>query len=238
MVVQRGLPVHVWGKAAPAEAVSVAFRGETRSTTADSIGLWGLYLKPSEAGGPYDLVITGNNTITLTDILIGDVWVASGQSNMEFGMKNTMNAATELAAANRPRIRLLHVKNKVADHPLDDLAVWPWVAATPESVKDFSAVAYFFGRDLQDTLDVPIGLIDTSWGGTPAESWTSLHALSADASLMPVFAEWAQMTDDLAVTKVRREQELAKWRRELPSRGFRGDRTMRGNGHPPGSTTR
>jgi sialate O-acetylesterase len=214
MVVQRGLPVHVWGKAAPAEAVSVAFRGETRSTTADSIGLWGLYLKPSEAGGPYDLVITGNNTITLTDILIGDVWVASGQSNMEFGMKNTMNAATELAAANRPRIRLLHVKNKVADHPLDDLAVWPWVAATPESVKDFSAVAYFFGRDLQDTLDVPIGLIDTSWGGTPAESWTSLHALSADASLMPVFAEWAQMTDDLAVTKVRREQELAKWRRD------------------------
>jgi sialate O-acetylesterase len=188
MVLQRGLPIHVWGKAAPGEAVSVTFRGENRSTAADSIGLWSLYLNPSSAGGPFELTVRGNNTITLTDVLVGDVWIASGQSNMEFGMKNVMNAATELAAANRPRIRLFHVKNKVADHPLDNLEAWPWEAATPESVKDFSAVAYFFGRDLQDRLDVPVGLIDSSWGGTPAEAWTSLRALSADASLMPVFA--------------------------------------------------
>ena len=213
MVVQRRLPVHVWGKAAAGEAVSATVRDDTRSTTADSIGLWSLYLKPGEAGGPFELTIRGENTLTLRDILVGDVWVASGQSNMEFGMKNVMNAGVELAAANRPRIRLFHVKNKVADHPLDDLAAWPWEAATPESVKDFSAVAYFFGRDLEDILDVPIGLIDSSWGGTPADAWTSLRALSADAALMPVFAEWARMTDDLAVTKVRREQELEKWRR-------------------------
>lgn len=212
MVVQRGLPVHVWGKAAPGETVAVTFRGETRSTTADAIGLWSLFLKPAEAGGPYDLTVQAANTIVLTDILVGDVWVASGQSNMEFGMKSVLNADSELAAASRPRIRLLHLKNKVADHPSDDAAVWPWEPATPESVKDFSAVAYFFGRNIQDQLDVPIGLIDTSWGGTPAEAWTSLRALSADASLMPVFAEWARMTDDLTVTKVRREQELEKWR--------------------------
>jgi sialate O-acetylesterase len=191
-------------------------------------GLWSVYLNASEAGGPFELTVRGNNTITLTDVLVGDVWIASGQSNMEFGMKNVMNAATELAAANRPRIRLFHVKNKVADHPLDDLEAWPWEAATPESVKNFSAVAYFFGRDLQDRLNVPVGLIDSSWGGTPAEAWTSLRALSSDASLMPVFAQWAQMTDDLAVTKVRREKELAEWNRAsaeakakgIPAPGF------------------
>jgi sialate O-acetylesterase len=225
MVVQRGLPVHVWGKAAAGEGVSVTFRGETRSTATDSIGMWSLYLKAGEAGGPYDLTIQGANAINLTDILVGDVWVASGQSNMEFGMKNVMNSATELAAANRPRIRLFHVKNKVADYPLADLEAWPWEAATPESVKDFSAVAYFFARDLQDRLDVPIGLIDSSWGGTPADSWTSLRALSADASLMPVFAQWALMTDDLAVARIRREQELEKWRRaseEAKAKGVAG----------------
>lgn len=225
MVLQRGLPVHVWGKAAPDQSVSVSFRGETRSTTADSIGLWSVYLKPSAAGGPFELTVKGTNTITLRDVLVGDVWVASGQSNMEFPMHNTMHADTEMANANRPRIRLFHVKNQVADHPMDDLAAWPWEAATPESVKDFSAIAYFFGRDLQDRTDVPIGLIDTSWGGTPAESWTSLRALSADASLMPVFAEWAHMTDDLAVTKVKREQELAAWHRatdEAKAKGTAG----------------
>lgn len=128
-------------------------------------------------------------------------------------MQNVMNAEKELAAANRPRIRLFHVKNQVADHPLDDLKAWPWEPATSESVKNFSAVAYFFGRDLQDKLDVPVGLIDSSWGGTPADAWTSLRALSSDSSLMPVFAEWARMTDNLTVTKAKREQELAEWRR-------------------------
>lgn len=212
MVLQRGVPVHVWGKAAPGEQVAVGFRGDSRTTQADSIGLWSVYLKPGGAGGPFELTVNGNNAVTIKDVLVGDVWIASGQSNMEFGMKNVMNAAAELAAVNKPKIRLLHVKNKVADHPLDDLDVWPWQEATPDSIKDFSAVAYFFGRDLQDKLDVPIGLIDTSWGGTPAESWTSLRALSSDASLMPVFAEWARMTGDLAVTKLRREKELAEWR--------------------------
>ena len=211
MVVQRGLPVHVWGKATPAEAVTVAFDGVTGSATADSIGLWSVYLTPHQAGGPYELTVKGANTVTLKDVLVGDVWVASGQSNMEFGVKNAINAAAEMAAADRARIRLFRVKNHVADHPMDDLAAWSWTAANAEAVKDFSAVAYFFGRDLQDKLNVPVGLIDSSWGGTPAEAWTSLRALSSDASLMPVFAEWAKMTDNLAVIRVRRERELAEW---------------------------
>ncbi|MBZ5594135.1 MAG: sialate O-acetylesterase [Acidobacteriia bacterium] len=213
MMIQRGFPVHVWGKAAEGESVSVTFRGNTRSTTADSIGLWSVYLPPGEAGGPFELNIKGNNRITLKDVLVGDVWVASGQSNMEFQVKEGINAQAEIAGADHPRIRLFHVKNKAGHYPFADIAAEPWTSCTPESVSGFSAVAYFFGRHLHEKLGVPIGLIETSWGGTPAEAWTSLRALSADASLMPVFASWAKMNDDAVTHQLQREKELNAWRR-------------------------
>ena len=178
MVIQRGLPVHVWGMAAPHEAVSVdvSRRDEIRRT-ADDDGRWSIFLSPGEAGGPFQLSIKATNTITLNDILVGDVWVASGQSNMEFPMTGLVNAQTEIAAAQYPRIRLFRVEHKPADYPLDDVGSKGWAACTPETVADSSAVAYFFARNLQQKLGVPIGLIETFWGGTPAESWTSLHAL-------------------------------------------------------------
>ncbi len=212
MVLQRGLPVHIWGKAAEGEAVSVEFRGETRSATADAIGRWSVYFPPAEAGGPFDLTVNGNNRIQLRDILIGDVWIASGQSNMEFSMKEVINSTAEIAGAAHPDIRLLHLANKVAPYPLDDAVAEPWAPCTSESVVDFSAVAYFFGRHLQEKLGVPIGLIETSWGGTPAEAWTSQRSLAADASLMPVYAEWARINDDAAAHQVRRAKELDRWR--------------------------
>jgi sialate O-acetylesterase len=215
MMIQRGLPVHVWGRAAEGETVTVTFRGNTRSTTADSIGLWSLYLPPGEAGGPFELTVKGNNRITLKDVLVGDIWVASGQSNMEFTVKEGMNALAEMAGADRPQIRLFHVKNKAAYHPLDDVAAELWTACTPESVSDFSAVAYFFGRHVHEKLGVPVGLIETSWGGTPAEAWTSLRALSQDASLMPVFAWWARMNDEAVTHQLQREKELSEWRRAV-----------------------
>src|SRR5579864_5598755 len=160
MVIQRGMPVHIWGKAAEAERVTVEFRGVTRSTTADEIGMWSVYLPPGNAGGPFALSVKGANTIRLEDVLVGDVWVASGQSNMEFPTKNVLNAAAEMADANRPRMRLFHVKNKVGLYPLDDVAAEPWVTCTPDNVPEFSAVAYFFGRHLEEKLDVPIGLME------------------------------------------------------------------------------
>ncbi len=212
MVIQRGAPVHIWGKAAEGEAVSVAFRGDTRTTTADAIGQWSVYLPPAEAGGPFDLTVKGANTIRVKDVAVGDVWVASGQSNMEFPVKAVANSIAEVAGADHPRIRLFHVKNKVGLYPLDDVVAEPWTSCTPESVAEFSAVAYFFGLHLQEKLGVPIGLIETSWGGTPAEAWTSQRALSADASLMPVYAEWAGMNDDTAAHQLRREKELDLWR--------------------------
>jgi sialate O-acetylesterase len=208
MVIQRGLPVHVWGMAAPHEAVSVTFRGETKSGTADDDGRWSVFLSPGEAGGPFQLNIKATNAITLNDILVGDVWVASGQSNMEFPMTGLVNAQAEIAAAQCPRIRLFRVEHKPADYPLDNVESKGWAACTPETVADSSAVAYFFARTLQQKLGVPIGLIETFWGGTPAESWTSLHALSADASLMPVFAARAKTlaTEFTAVLQRQREE--------------------------------
>jgi sialate O-acetylesterase len=145
-------------------------------------------------------------------VLAGDVWVASGQSNMEMALKSVDSAPAEIASANYPRIRLLHVKNRVASYPLDDVEAAPWAACTPETAPGFSAVAYFFGRKLHEKLGVPIGLIESAWGGTPADAWTSLRALSSDASLMPVFAEWARMTDGVATARVRRERQLKEWR--------------------------
>ncbi len=227
MVIQRGLPVHVWGKATDGEAVSVTFHGTTRATTADAIGLWSVYLPPVEAGGPFELTVKGGNTITLRDVLVGDVWVGSGQSNMEFAVNEAVNAKSEIAQADHPRIRLFHVKNKVAHYPLDDVDAKSWAPCTPESVSDFSAVAYFFGRHLQEKLGVPVGLIETSWGGTPAEAWTSLHGLSADASLMPVFAEWSRMSDDTVTHQRGREKELNQWRQAV-------DRAKTEGKTPPG----
>lgn len=215
MVVQRNMPVHVWGNAAPGEQVSVSFHGSSASVTASNAGRWSVYLPAQPAGGgPFTLTVKGTNTVTLDDILMGDLWIASGQSNMEmplagFGSAPIKNSEKEIAAANHPEIRLLLVERDSAQYPLEDAkAVHGWSLCTPETAKPFSAAAYFFARDVQQHQHVPIGLIDTSWGGTPAEAWTSLASLSADASLMPVFGERAQRMDREA--SERRMDQVAK----------------------------
>jgi len=215
MVVQRGLPVHVWGMAAPHEAVSVTFRGETKSCSADDDGRWSVYLSPGEAGGPFQMNIKATNTIALNDILVGDVWVASGQSNMEFAMNSLANAQTEIAAAQNPKIRLFMVKHKPADYPLENVESKGWAACTPETVADSSAVAYFFARHLQQKLGVPIGLVESFWGGTAAESWTSLHALSADAGLMPVFAARSKTLAEESTTVLRQQREEREYQQAV-----------------------
>src|SRR5579884_593001 len=205
MVIQRGQPVHVWGHADPGESVSVTFRGQTRAAAADDLGSWSVYLPPGEAGGPFELTARAANSITISDVLVGDVWVASGQSNMEFPLKNAVNGGAEVAAATHPRIRLFLVKRRSELYPATDVEANPWAQCTPDSAADFSAVAYFFARQIEDTQHVPIGLIESNWGGTPADTWTRLGAISADAGLMPVFAEWARMTEEHAANEQRRE---------------------------------
>jgi sialate O-acetylesterase len=202
MVVQRDLPVHVWGWAAPGEVIGVSFRGETRTTTTGPVGKWSVYLKPGEVGGPFALTVTGTpaagaaQTVTLDDVLVGDVWVASGQSNMEFQMRQAETADKDLPQAGIDHIRLLIVKKKAIDYPLDDVETdgGGWAASTPETAKNFSAVAWYFAREIEQREKVPVGVIDSTWGGTVADAWTREEALGADAALTPVFAAWGKMT--------------------------------------------
>lgn len=185
-VLQRGLPIHIWGWAAPGEKVTVNFHDQTRGAIADHIGAWQVWLMPEEAGGPYVMSVRGSESkapIVHHDILVGDVWVASGQSNMEFRLEESSTAKLndskqEIANANHPRIRLLHVKRTDSDYPLNDVN-GSWTICTPDTAADFSAVAYFFGREISERENVPVGLIESAWGGTPAQAWVSFGALGA-----------------------------------------------------------
>jgi sialate O-acetylesterase len=207
MVLQRDRPIHIWGRAAESEDVSVTFQNETQATKADELGRWSVYLKPQTAGGPYELTVKGNNAITIVDILIGDVWFASGQSNMEFRLGQTDDAEREIAAATNPKIRFFHVEKKASYYPLEDVDSKGWQATTPETAPGFSAVGYFFARDLQKDSNIPIAVIDTSWGGTPLAAFTSMTAIGKDAALMPVFAQWAHMMENQSTTLHRIEKQ-------------------------------
>ncbi len=233
MVIQRDRPVHLWGRSSPGETVSVEFHGNSATVVASAIGTWGVYLPPVKAGGPFEITIKGENSITLADVLVGDLWVASGQSNMEFPLSGAVNGAEEVASATYPAMRLFHVEHRVASYPLDDVEAHGWQPCTRESAAEFSAVAYFFGRKLRQDLNVPIGLIETNWGGTVAEAWTSLRALSSDASLMPVFREWSRLSDDTVTQKLYREQQLRKWQEAVDRAKAEGrtppDRPWKGN---------
>jgi sialate O-acetylesterase len=194
MVVQRDLPVHVWGWATAGEAVSVSFRGESKTATADELGRWSVFLAPGGAGGPFSLAVKGANAITLDDVLVGDVWLAGGQSNMEFAMRQAETAAADLPKAGNDRIRLMMVDKVYSDYPKTDLTGRGWTASTPDSARDFSAVAWYFARAIEAKEHVPVGVIDSTWGGTVAETWVSMTALGADASLSPVFANRGRQT--------------------------------------------
>jgi sialate O-acetylesterase len=199
LVLQREQPVRIWGEAAPGERVGVAFRGEEKSATADDLGHWELFLSPKAAGGPFELTVKASNQIVLHDVLVGDVWVASGQSNMELPLTRADNGKQLIAAANNPKIRILRVRKQGSEFPLrDTVADAPWGRLSPETTPEFSAIAYYFATEIQQKEDVPIGIISSLWGGTVAEAWTSLEGLASDASLMPLFTARARMVANRA----------------------------------------
>jgi len=182
MVLQRGIADPVWGWAAPGTNVTVTIGGKTATTTAGKDGKWLARVGPLPVGGPYTMEISGPQTAHFSNILVGDVWICSGQSNMEFGIANAINAADDIKSADYPNIRLYAVPKLIAASPVKVNAA-DWKVCTPDSVEHdggwggFSAVGYFFGRKLHQDLKVPIGLIHTSWGGTVAEAWTEEAAL-------------------------------------------------------------
>jgi sialate O-acetylesterase len=185
MVLQRDRKINIWGWASKGEKVSVHFNNKTYKTTTGNDGKWLLQLPSMKAGGPYTMEIDAKNKIVLRDILIGDVWLCSGQSNMVHQMRlHSVRYADEIANANYPEIRHFSIAT-ITDlqGPHDDLQTGYWKSANPEDVLDFSAVAYFFAKDLFEKYHVPIGLINASVGGTPIEAWTSEQGLKAFPSI-------------------------------------------------------
>jgi sialate O-acetylesterase len=186
MVLQQGIPIPVWGWASPGEKVSITFNQKTVTTKTSREGKWSVTLPAMNYGGPYSMVIKGKNLRTIENILIGEVWVCSGQSNMEFNLSSAINAKAEIESSNYPEIRLFTVKKRTSQTPQLNLEEGEWWDCSPISSPKFSAVAYFFGRSLYEKLKVPIGLINTSWGGTIAETWTSSDMISKNPALSPM----------------------------------------------------
>jgi sialate O-acetylesterase len=184
-VLQRGCVVPVWGSAGDGEKVTVKFAGQTVSAVASN-GQWMLRLRPMRANAvPQAMIISGANTVEIKNILVGDVWVCSGQSNMQFEMHWLTDSAKQIALANDPLLRLLGVPQGGATQPKRDIAV-RWSECTSQSVEWFSAVGYFFGRDVRQSQKVPVGLINSRVGGTAAENWLSWQALAANPKLQPI----------------------------------------------------
>ena len=216
MVLQRDRTVEVWGWGAPGGAVTVRLAGASARATVGADSTWRVALPPMSAGGPYTLTVEGAETLTVRDVLVGEVWLASGQSNMEFSLRRVDGAQAEVAAARFPEIRLFSVPYRHALTPQDDLDGGAWEPVAPESVPNFSAVAYLFGRQLHEALGVPVGLIDASWGGSSAEAWVSAAALTTLPDVGPLAAPFvadAQATADSL--HAANDAGLAAWAAEM-----------------------
>jgi sialate O-acetylesterase len=179
MVLQQDKRVRIWGWAVPKETIKVELNGQAAATQANPDGTWSVLLNPMKAGGPYDLAVTGKNKIVVKDVLVGEVWVGSGQSNMAFTVGGSKDAAAEIAGANFPQIRHFRVCHEPTGSPIDEIS-GQWEVSNPGTAGNFTAVGYFFARYLNRELKVPVGIINSSWGGTPAEAWTPLAAMKAN----------------------------------------------------------
>lgn len=216
MVLQQKTEVPIWGWADAGEKVKVkgSWQWVGKSTVANEQGKWQVKIKTPKASGPLELTIKGENTIVLKNVLAGEVWVCSGQSNMAFSVRRANNGEAAVASANLENIRLFVVKREKSQTPLSDCK-GNWKVCSPETVAGFSAVGYFFGRELHDELKVPVGLIGTYWGGTVVEAWTKQEALKTDPDCQAVLESYAeskkaQNNYELAMKKWEQASEMAK----------------------------
>ncbi|MFN0079961.1 MAG: sialate O-acetylesterase [Prosthecobacter sp.] len=192
MVLQRERPVPVWGWAEAGREVNVKFAGQAKATKADKDGRWKVTLDPLKASNdPQNLVVSGQNTVVVKNVLVGEVWLCSGQSNMAMTVKGVKDAEKEMAAANFPLIRMFFVQSFTATSPQEQCK-GVWQACSPRTIPNFSAAAYFFGRNLHQTLKVPVGLINSSVGGTAIEAWTSMDVMKDKTELQPLLEQWRQ----------------------------------------------
>jgi sialate O-acetylesterase len=207
MVLQRDIAVPVWGWAQDGEKVTVEFQGQKVSTTTKD-GRWMVRLKKLKAGGPAGVMtVTGHNTVTVKDVVVGEVWIASGQSNMEWSMRDAFEPGADIAAANNPLLRLYTVPKLKADAPVDNVKS-SWQMTSSNSVAGFSAVAYYFGQSLQKALGVPVGMIHTSWGGSPAEVWMRDEILASNARYR------REIVEDFNAQVAKLGDSVAQWEKE------------------------
>jgi sialate O-acetylesterase len=218
MVLQQKTSAAIWGTATAGKAVTISTSWNTKKYTAvaDKSGKWKAKVLTPSFGGPYTVNISDGDLTTLKNVMIGEVWVCSGQSNMEMplaGWGKIQNYEKEIAAANYPNIRLLQAEHVTSDKPLDDAKVsnGGWTPCTPQYVAEFSSVAYFFAREIYQKIKIPIGLIHTSWGGTIAEAWTSGSTLKT----LPDFAEATRLIENAATQAGRQsyEQQMQVWQK-------------------------
>lgn len=210
-VLQQGMPVPVWGWADEGEKVTVEFQGQ-KVTATTSDGKWMVTLKEMKAGGPFEMKLSGSNTVTIKNILVGEVWLCSGQSNMAWRMSQTANAEADIAAAKYPNIRLFSVPNNPQDKQVVDVK-GSWQECTPDTAKSFSAVGYFFGRALHlARKGVPIGLINSSVGGTLSEAWTSPTVVANDARFAGVRERYAKALEAFPEANTKYQAAMEKYR--------------------------
>ena len=210
MVLQRDKPISIWGWTKAGETVSVEVNGQTRSARADHDGRWQTTIGPFPAGGPHTLTVRGKKTIELTDVLVGDVWICSGQSNMQWSVAASNDAENEIANANHPRLRLFKTPMRIALEPQSTVDA-SWMKCQPETIAQFSAVGYYFGRDLQEEIDVPIGLIQSAWGGTVAEAWTSAGSLKSMGDFDEALANFEEAREQTISGKSQMPKSVMRW---------------------------
>jgi sialate O-acetylesterase len=208
MVLQQGIEAPLWGWADDGETITVQILDQKATTTAKD-GKWALKLKPLKAGGPFTMTIAGKNKIEFQNVLVGEVWICSGQSNMQWTLKSSDNGEAEIAKANYPKIRLFTVPRLEVEAPETDVKS-AWKECSPETVGAFSGVGYFFGRDLHKARNVPVGLINNAVGGSPAESWTNANLLKGDAEYKQFHAEYPGKMEQYQTAMVKHKEDAEK----------------------------
>ncbi|HBU37348.1 MAG TPA: sialate O-acetylesterase [Planctomycetaceae bacterium] len=242
MVLQQGIQNKIWGKADPGEKITVSIAGQSHATVAKKDGAWSVQLDTiMKYGGPHTLTVAGNNTQTFQDVLIGEVWVCSGQSNMQWPVRQATDADLAIATANLGQIRLISVPQVGTQEPQWNFK-GEWAVCSPENVGDFSAVGFFFGRQLHHTLDVPVGLIDNAWGGSACEAWIDRNLLSSDDKFKPLLDRWTKTESEMPKALKVYEKKMSLWKeasekakaekKSPPRRPRHPDLLLTGNSRP------
>jgi len=241
MVMQQNAPVKLWGNANAGEQVTISILQQTVVTHANSLGKWMVWLQPLSSSIPIEMKISGSNNILIKDILLGDVWLASGQSNMEWKVKQSTNADKEIKAADYPKIRLFIVRRGFSDTALSTIQ-GKWELCSPATAGNFSAVAYFFGRDLFLHNHIPLGMIEADWGGTNCQAWTPLKAIEENPRCQYILDNWKKVIDQYPSALQKYQHLLANWKSEAVAKKTKGDSVPpprapsgRGSKEAPGS---